>query len=248
MKADEGYFFGLGFFETIAVEKGTPIFLKEHLERLKASCDFLGISFSYDEKEVKEILQEKGCPSRGVLKIVVSAENTLFFTRENHYEPADYEKGFSLAYSRVRRNETSPLTYHKSLNYGDCILEKRAVAGTEIQERIFLNTQGAISEGCTTNLFFTKGDELITPEESSGLLPGIVRAWIIGEAGRRGEPIQIRRIFPEETETFDGCFVTNSLLGIMPVRRLENRSFSENRLVRCWMERYQEVIKSLTAA
>lgn len=26
LQADEGYFFGIGAFETIAVEKGTPIF------------------------------------------------------------------------------------------------------------------------------------------------------------------------------------------------------------------------------
>ncbi len=245
MKADEGYFFGLGFFETIAVEKGVPVFLGEHIRRLKASCDFLGLSFPYDEKEVEAILQTKDCPERGVLKIVVSAENTLFFTRENHYEPEDYEKGFSLAYSNVRRNETSPFTYHKSLNYGDCILEKRSVAGTDIQEKIFLNTKGEIAEGCTTNLFFTKGNTLITPETDCGLLPGIVRGWVIQEAKRRGEEIQLRRIIPEEAEEFDGCFVTNSLLGIMPVRRLEKLSFSENELVRCWMKRYGQVIKSL---
>lgn len=31
--------------------------------------------------------------------------------------------------SEVKRNETSPLVYHKTMNYGDCILEKRNAAG-----------------------------------------------------------------------------------------------------------------------
>ena len=42
--SDEGYFFGLGFFETIAVEKGQPLLLDWHLERLVDSCRLLGIN------------------------------------------------------------------------------------------------------------------------------------------------------------------------------------------------------------
>ena len=32
---DAGYFFGLGVFETIAVEEGRPLFLDRHLARLQ---------------------------------------------------------------------------------------------------------------------------------------------------------------------------------------------------------------------
>ena len=32
---DTGYFFGMGIFETIAVEKGHPLFLDWHLERMQ---------------------------------------------------------------------------------------------------------------------------------------------------------------------------------------------------------------------
>lgn len=94
-----------------------------------------GDNFSRSAENVEKILSEKDCPEKGVLKIVASSENILFLTRENHYGPADYEKGFRLAYSKVRRNETSPLTYRKSLNYGDCILEKRAVVVRKSRSR-----------------------------------------------------------------------------------------------------------------
>lgn len=122
--------------------RDSPFFLEWHLERLVDSCRLLGITFPCSAENVEKILSEKDCPEKGVLKIVASSENILFLTRENHYGPADYEKGFRLAYSKVRRNETSPLTYRKSLNYGDCILEKRAVRGTEIQEPIFRIPEG----------------------------------------------------------------------------------------------------------
>ena len=49
---DEGYFFGLAVFETLAVENGRFCFLKEHLERLQASAKALGISNTVNEEQV----------------------------------------------------------------------------------------------------------------------------------------------------------------------------------------------------
>ena len=248
MELDDGYFFGLGFFETIAVENGRALFLGWHLERLVDSCAFLGIKFPYDRQAVENILKEKDCPKRGVLKIVASPANTLFLVRENHYSPADYEKGFRLGYSQVRRNETSPLTYRKSLNYGDCILEKRAVSGTDIQEPVFLNTRGELAEGATTNLFFVKNGELYTPETTCGLLPGVLRRWILETGEDLGTPVRQCRIRPEDVADFDECFVTNSLLRIMPVTQLEQVVFTEQKVTRSWMERLHAYESSAGAA
>ena len=38
---DECFQFGLGAFETIGIEQGTPIFLEKHLKRLERAADFL---------------------------------------------------------------------------------------------------------------------------------------------------------------------------------------------------------------
>lgn len=70
------------------------------------------------------------------------------------------------------RNETSPLVYHKTLNYGDCILEKRAAAAAGINEKVFVNTKGQISEGTVSNIFFVRKNMIYTPQLSCGLLPG----------------------------------------------------------------------------
>ena len=41
IRLDEGFLFGMGAFETIAVEKGKPILLEKHIERLEKAADFL---------------------------------------------------------------------------------------------------------------------------------------------------------------------------------------------------------------
>ena len=136
IRLDEGFLFGMGAFETIAVEKGKPILLEKHIERLEKAADFLQLrscsARGFSKEKVFSYLasQDSEMTDHGVLKIVCSAENLFFQMRTNTYSEEDYAKGFVADISKVRRNETSSLVYHKTLNYGDCILEKRAATGS----------------------------------------------------------------------------------------------------------------------
>lgn len=216
---DEGFQFGLGAFETVAVLKNRPVFLERHLERLERAQEFLGIGQQVTAEEVYAYLEER--PTEyGALKIAVSKENKLILPRENHYTKEAYEKGFITGFAQVRRNETSPLTYHKTMNYGDCILEKRRAAAEGLDELVFLNGRGEICEGTISNIFFVREGRLFTPELCCGLLPGILRGYILERC-----EVTETRIYPEELEQFEECFVTNSLMGMMPVLRLGSRRF-----------------------
>lgn len=224
MKLDEGYFFGLGCFETIAVEEGIPMLLEAHLARLERAMDFLGISQPMDEirQEVQKGLAAVGS-GRRVLKLTVSQKNILVNLRDNHYTREDYLRGMTACISPVCRNETSPFTYHKTLNYGDCILEKRRAAKAGIGEPIFCNTRGEIAEGAVSNVFFVRDGELYTPPVSCGMLPGIVRQWVMDHV-----PVREQVIVPEEAGSFQEMFLTNSLMGVMPVAVLGETAFPEN--------------------
>lgn len=221
---DDGYYFGLGAFETIALEQGHPQFLPQHLQRLSAALEFFSLPVSMEKirQEIAGTLsREEVRQGRKALKIAVSRENVLVSVRENHYCREDYLRGFHTDFSPIWRNETSPLTYHKTLNYGDCILEKRRAAALGIHEPIFLNTRGQITEGATSNVFFIRQGKLVTPPLSCGMLPGIVRCHILSIYEVREEII-----LPEEVPEYEEMFLTNSLLGIMPVAQLGQHTFS----------------------
>lgn len=220
---DEGYYFGLGAFETIAVENGSPQFLSQHYKRLGLALKFLNLSIDFSEIEEKvnmALAQKEMQEGRKVLKLTVSTENIFVTTRSNTYQKEDYEKGFSTAISNVRRNETSPFTYHKTLNYGDCIMEKRRAKEMGIQEPLFLNTKGELAEGATTNLFFIRDNQITAPPLSCGMLPGIIREYLYS-----AYTIKEQIILPEDIGEFDEMFLTNSLLGIMPVCKLGSHTF-----------------------
>lgn len=261
---DEGFQFGLGAFETIAVEAGKPIFLDKHLKRLERAAEFLYLGTLSErgitEKQILRYLEEQAQlpESRAnfanmtqlpesrenfsdithcALKIMLSKENVVFSMRANPYTPERYEKGFVLDISPVKRNETSSLVYYKTMNYGDCILEKRNAAAAGVDERLFLNTKDQICEGTVSNIFFVKQGKLYTPDTRCGLLPGILREYIC-----ETQHVEEAIIYPEDLKEYEECFVTNSLMGIMPVRQIEETSFTEEKVTQTLLAKYQKLI------
>lgn len=237
LTVDEGYYFGIGAFETIAVEEGKAMFLTQHCERLQRAMEFFGIKRPMDEivKKAEQALEDPQMhKGRKVLKITVSPQNLLVTTRDNTYKETDYARGFKADFSMVRRNETSPLTYHKTLNYGDCLLEKRLAGTRGIDEPVFLNLKGEVAEGACTNVFFVKQGCIFTPPVSSGLLPGIMREHICTVCD-----VAERVVTPAEAQACEEMFLTNSLLGVMPVCSLGTYRFPSQETGRKLQRAYQ---------
>lgn len=136
VKMDDCFQFGLGAFETISVVDGRPIFLDRHLRRLEDAARFLDLGMpaerGIDRIAVLEYLRkwmsehdyrdQSGHMRRCALKIMLTQKNVVFSMRDNPYTTDIYERGVAMDISNVRRNETSPFVYHKTMNYGDCNL------------------------------------------------------------------------------------------------------------------------------
>lgn len=235
--ADDGFYFGLGVFETIFVQNGQPVLEQYHMERLLSGLDTLGIAlFCGSVPELRKQMQtvmasfEAENPDERagyVLKVCASASNLKITARKNTYTEQDYEKGFELRISPILRNETSPFTAIKSLNYGDNILEKRRAHREGFDEPVFLNGKGYLTEGATTNLFGVLDGQLITPADSCGLLPGTVRRYLLEQY-----PVREMQITPGLLKKCQEVFVTNALLGIMPVTQFEDHFYKQGDMTR----------------
>lgn len=236
IRLDEGFLFGLGAFETIAVYKGHPVFLREHLERMERTLEFLEIPGAVTEEEVRRYLRFADRTVEA-LKIAVSQENRLFLPRKNPYTRRDRKRGFTIDLARARRNEDSPFTFHKTMNYGDCILEKRKAKARGLDEVVFLNRKGDLCEGTVSNLFLVREGRIYTPARACGLLPGILRGYIL-----ENWEVTETRIPSEEISSFEECFLSNSLMGIMPVRRFGEHCFAKRETAeRIWKKYAREM-------
>lgn len=231
---DSGYNFGYGVFETILVKKN-PVMLEDHIERLNNSLRILNI----DKEITKDYMLEKWRQikaSNCVLKISVSENNTLISTRDIPYNKEHYKKGFSLLINkRIKKNPFSNCTYLKTFNYMDNIIEKRKAKNQGFDEVLFLNTNNKICEGSISNIFFVNNHKIYTPALKCGLLNGVVRKWIIDNFKVIEGEYTIEDIINSQE-----VFITNSIIGIMKITKINEKVLSLNNPKTCEIQRYYD--------
>lgn len=244
---DHGFLYGHGLFETMRVYHGKVFCLDEHLKRLHDSSRVLGwpewfnaeaLSAAIYETLEKNKLQEASIRltvSRGIGESrpdpsTCSQMTVAVFASPIHPFSAEvYEQGWSLVQATIRRNLTSPLCGLKVANYLDNILAKAEARQKGASEALLLNTKGNVAEGTMCNIFFVADERLITPDEKSGLLPGITRALVLELAREAGVRIEERQVDPGELLGISEMFITSSLLEIMPITILDQRIVNDGR-------------------
>lgn len=232
---DEGIFFGKGVFETILfLEK--PIFLKEHIERLKNGMKELGLE-ELEEEMLLDYISLNFIKNKAV-KILVTPQNIIITERKIPYTEQDYIEGSSLKLSRVRRNSTSMLCYIKSTNYIENIIEKNKAKEDGFKDVLFLNENGYLSETSCANIFIVKNDKIYTPKVSCGLLNGIIRMWVV-----KNFPVIETELTLDDLKNADEVFITNSLMGIMQVKKFEDIEYNNNETIKNVQLAYQEAIQ-----
>lgn len=141
-----------------------------------------------------------------------------------------YARGMTAVTAAGRRNHLSPLCRVKSLNYAESLLARREAAARGAQEALFLNAVGELAEGSATNLFLVAAGRLITPAVACGALPGIARAVVLELA--RGLPdlsVEEGHYPPALLEQAREAFLTNALMGVIPLVALDGRPVGDGR-------------------
>ncbi len=222
----DGFQFGRGVFETLRVARGRPAFFEQHVARLTRSAEALRLPWAVEPAGLLtrcERLLAANQVSEGGLKVVVYAEvdgpGELILTRPLPYTAADYARGFRLRIQRDARTLGAGPA-HKATSYLHSWLAREAARQAGFDEALFVDDSGRVLEGASTNLFAVVDGALLTPRASDGILPGIVRGEIIRRFGAR-EAILTRDVLASSDEVF----VTNALLGIMPVSVIDGTEY-----------------------
>lgn len=231
---DRGFLFGEGVFETIRIVRGRAFRLDAHLARLEAAAVALGIEPpELRERSVAaahELVRRWGARD-GMLKVIVTGgdppelEPQLVATiAPPRPLPARARTaGVSVEVAGARQNGTSPLARMKTLAYLDRVLARDAAAAHDRWEAIFLDARGHVAEGCVTNIFWAREGRLFTPALALGILPGIARGAVLEVAAEAGVEV-VEGAFPlEDLARADEAFLTNALVGVLPVRDIEER-------------------------
>jgi branched-chain amino acid aminotransferase len=244
---DRGLLFGDGVFDTLAVHNRVPIMLEDHIARLvrhaakihiaidaiSVRAEILGALQKYDGDDcILRTTLTRGTAPRGLWPYGTegkTAGNATLICHTSPFQRAMIGAPARLIVSSIARNETSPTSQIKSLNYLDHVLAARDAQMQGADDALLLNTKGNLA--CTTigNIFVLKGDVLSTPPQSDGALDGIVRAVLLGCELSELRIVE-QSISQKRAMAADAIFVTNSLRLIRPVTRLNERNFEPSKL------------------
>jgi 4-amino-4-deoxychorismate lyase len=235
---DRGLHYGDGLFETVAVRDAEPLLWAEHLQRLDEGCRRLGMAAPDPVTLGREAARAIGDRPRGVLKIILTrgtggrgyrpaanAVCTRIFALypEPDHEPGNWRQGVQVRLCRTRLGLNPSLAGMKHLNRLEQVLARAEWSDESVAEGLMLDPAGNLVEGTMSNLFLVVGGGLLTPALEHAGVAGVMRRKVLEIADELGIPREIGQVSLERLDQADALFLTNSLIGIWPVRRLEQR-------------------------
>jgi len=244
---DRGLLYGDGVWETIGVQQGKPQLLDWHLQRLNAGLQALNIRFPNLEAFRAEILAACVAQERAALKVIVTrGTGQRGYNPQTTTEPtrilqlsawADYpasyaEQGIRLTLCEIRLAHQPRLAGFKHLNRLEQVLA-RAEFGSDYQEGLVCDYPGNVIEGTMSNLFVMRTDGAIcTPNLTQCGIAGVMRRYIIQTLEKFGCQCHIHPLTLKDVEQAHALFMTNSLIGLWPVREFSGKQYTLPPLLR----------------
>lgn len=236
---DRGLLLGDGLFETILAKDGALVLWAPHLARLTAGCAALGLP-APDAAEALRLCENAMAGldgQRGAVRLTLTAGSggrgldrpteiapRLFATAVPMARP---EGPARLVTVSVRRNEGSPASRLKTLSYLDNVLARREAGAAEA---LMLNSRGEVACAAVANLFWIADGRLETPALDCGVLDGVIRGQVLAAAKALRASVAEVRVGRERLEGAEGLFLTNSLIGVRAVDRLDGQALPDHPL------------------
>lgn len=251
---DRGCAYGDGVFRTLAMYDGRVPAWDRHYAKLAADCRALGISPPLEpvlRTDLQQIAREmpdcalritvtRGSGGRGYALPAPATPLRMVSASSLPAYPENYAScGVAVRYCTLRLAAQPRLAGIKHLNRLENVLARAEWSDPAIAEGLLCDESGAVIEGTRSNLFMVEGACLVTPELSRCGVSGVTRETLLELAAAHGMPCRIDTVSRERLEAADEVMLVNSLIGIWPVARLEQRTWTQFHTavrLRQWLE------------
>lgn len=231
---DRGLLYGHSAFETLLVHARQPLLLEAHIARLQHACGQLDLPLDLtalrqdieqlcadysDSSMVLRIMQTVGEGGRGYLSPERSSGNRIVsaFAAPNH--SVNYQQdGIVLGLASLQLSAQPRLAGLKHSNRIEQILARKQWEPSW-QEALVTDIDGNVIEATQSNVFIVCDGALKTPDLSQCGVAGVMRGAVLDAAKALGLKAEIMPLSLHDVTTADGVFVTNSVIGLWPVKR-----------------------------
>jgi 4-amino-4-deoxychorismate lyase len=248
---DRGLHYGDGVYETIGIQNGKLQHWDRHQQRLIVGCFRLKLpipDIQILEREIDSIAKDQTC---AVIKIIItrgqggrgykSPEKTITTRIVACYPypeyPADYwEQGVKIRLCQTPLGMNPALAGIKHCNRLEQILARNEWQETDIPEGLMLDSQQNVIEGTMSNIFISRNGGLLTPAITHCGVEGVMRGVVLDASRDQQIPQAVDTITVEDVLNADEVFLTNSVIGIWPVRQFEEQRYTKGPITQMLME------------
>lgn len=242
---------GVSIYEVMRVIRSTPLFLEQHLKRLKNTASLTKLDLPLNNDEIRTSLQNLITANKvemGNIKIVFNYPKTgdradfyAYFVDPNYPDDNDYKTGVQTVLVHVER--PNPNAKVDRADYRRKIDE--AIERTRSYEAILVDREGNVSEGGRSNLFMVKG-EIVYTAPGDKVLIGITRQMVITACQNRGYQVVEKEISLEEMLNMDAVFISGTSPKVLPVKSVDDKiiNSADNKIVQDIMAGYNDIIEN----
>ena len=254
---DRGLLYGDGLFETIAIRDQAPCRWSAHVQRLNRGAERLGIPCpdaallraeadalaNGVEHGVLRLTLTRGEGGRGYRPpLNLTPTRILACYPSPQLGPDATRPGAELVICRTHLGDNPQLAGIKHLNRLEQVLARSEWHDPGIIDGLMTDGQGRVICGTMSNLFLLFDDGIVTPVLDRCGVAGTARAAVMDCAAVLGIPITERDVPLAELTQARGLFVTNALLGLLPVVRLGARRYDPLAVPSLLMEQVRQTL------
>ena len=239
LAASRGLHYGDGVFRTLLRHGGQLLDFKLQMNKLAHDAAALGLDAPDAELLRREAEAVGGGAPQGVVKILLfraaggrgygpatrQAERLLLAYPLPAYPAAHWREGVSAFRCGLRLGRQPALAGIKHLNRLEQVLASRDWPDGAA-EGILCDERGAPVCGTRSNLFWVSGGELCTPALDGCGVAGMMRDKVLAAAAALGLKVRVETRPWTLLMDAEEAFVTNSLIGLWPLRTLEQRRWA----------------------
>jgi 4-amino-4-deoxychorismate lyase len=226
---DRGFQYGDGVFETMRVRCRRVPLLDYHLDRLYEGCSRLKIRAPPKRALRRELERGAALRSDAVLKLIVTRgigprgyrpSGTERCTRVISLHPPARRatpEAATVRVCRTRLGMNPDLAGLKTLNRLESVLARGEWRDARVWEGLMRDDAGNLICGTMSNLFIKRGTFLLTPMLDRCGVAGVMRRWVLEQAGSLSLRALEGRLRWEELGDAEEVFMTNAIAGIVPV-------------------------------
>jgi branched-subunit amino acid aminotransferase/4-amino-4-deoxychorismate lyase len=225
--SDAAFMLGEGAFETMLVRNGRVLRLERHKGRLERGLRHLAMP-ALDWASVRPCLEEferSVSAEEVILRVQVSrgqlvggfgspalGSQTIFVAISEAPKRPDHLRAKVVDWPR--RTAGGLGNEFKCLGYANELAARRRAVEAGADIAIMLSPAGGVACADTANVYIVEDGTVVTPEKSSGALPGTVRDALRELLKSEGFDYREADISLDALRQADGVFISNAFLGV----------------------------------